>query len=302
MKQHTNRAEIEEILSKYDLKWGDPIEKIKRTFKRAFAAHHPDKNLDDIEGAKVRFQQARADYDLVIDFIENIKNYEESVVENNEEKAEETTKFFDDFADHVYEETLAAWTQVLRENNAEKKEIYDQFLRNIENKDIANSYAVEILKGDKARLGAKTTARIKNVKRNMIQKVLKSLKTITPQIASNLLTYGEKLSVNIEQLSEFDITPTLAQNFAFDVINRGVEREFLIKNFATKGRTAADKTKTTMDDLSEVIELTQIMYAKLTVLMVFYMADLAGDYAAYTEGEKAYKAAKRAAKKEESSP
>ena len=302
MKQHTNRAEIEEILSKYDLKWGDPIEKIKRTFKRAFAAHHPDKNLDDIEGAKVRFQQARADYDLVIDFIENIKNYEESVVENNEEKAEETVKFFDDFADHVYEETLAAWTKVLQDNQAEKKAIYDEFLRDLDNKDIGTGYAVEKLKAAKARLGAKTTARIKNVKRDMIQKILKSLKTITPELASNLLTYGEKLSVNVAQLSEFDITPTLAQHFAFDVIKRGVEREFLIKNFATKGRTAANKTETTMDDLSEVIELAQIMYAKLTVLMVFYIADLAGDYKAYTSGEKAYKAAKRQAAKSESNP
>lgn len=51
-----------------------------------------------------------------------------------------------------------------------------------------------------------------------------------------------------------DVTPAIAQHVCHQIVGRGVKREFLSSRFGTPGRTAADKSKLTLNQLQELLD------------------------------------------------
>lgn len=51
-----------------------------------------------------------------------------------------------------------------------------------------------------------------------------------------------------------DVTPAIAQHVCHQIVGRGVQREFLAERYSTPGRTAADKSKLTLDELQELLD------------------------------------------------
>lgn len=51
-----------------------------------------------------------------------------------------------------------------------------------------------------------------------------------------------------------DVTPAIAQHVCHKIVGRGVKREFLNAHFGTPGRTAADKSTVTLDQLKEMLD------------------------------------------------
>lgn len=64
----------------------------------------------------------------------------------------------------------------------------------------------------------------------------------------------------------FDITPTLIVHSVERILGRGVDRKF-IKTFATPGRTAADKSKVSVESLSD---FEQCLRKKIADLSPFF--------------------------------
>lgn len=64
-----------------------------------------------------------------------------------------------------------------------------------------------------------------------------------------------------------DITPTVAMHVCERVIGRGIDNSQTLKNFATPGRTAADKSRVTIDELSVLEEGLRKQLAALSLVM-----------------------------------
>lgn len=104
-------------------------------------------------------------------------------------------------------------------------------------------------------LGAYAAAKSKEAKRHFVLGVLteareSGLRHLKQAIGNNLPALNHEITA-----VGLDITPTLANNFAKEVLGRGFDRAVLNTAFGTPGRTAANKTNVTtadMDDLKKV--------------------------------------------------
>lgn len=104
-------------------------------------------------------------------------------------------------------------------------------------------------------LGAYAAAKSKEAKRHFVLGVLteareSGLRHLKQAIGNNLPALNHEITA-----VGLDITPTLANNFAKEVLGRGFDRAVLSTAFGTPGRTAANKTNVTtadMDDLKKV--------------------------------------------------
>ncbi|MFY1070588.1 hypothetical protein [Pseudomonas juntendi] len=71
----------------------------------------------------------------------------------------------------------------------------------------------------------------------------------------------------IERMHGLDITPTLAENLCANLIGRGVDIRIALLQFATPGRTAADKSKVEPKVLDDLVAALEPMVESLVVAM-----------------------------------
>ncbi len=106
-------------------------------------------------------------------------------------------------------------------------------------------------------LGAFAAAKSKEAKRHFVLGVLtearqSGLGNLKQAISSNLPVLHHEITA-----AGLDITPTLANNFAKELLGRGFDRVVLNTTFGTPGRTAADKTRVTTADLDDLKQVCQ---------------------------------------------
>jgi len=294
------------------------LEEIKKAYRLLANKYHPDKCDDD--DAQEKFIAIREAYETILDFIKKHPNWhshqvsqqasgakEDPESSENSDEAKNYKEFFDafynEFANKIFSTTERSWSAILHAANEEKISIYRHFLdmiegarteTNDEDKDHKEQNAIEWLIRAKAKLGAEMAADIKRVKRHMITEVLKYISTGNVEnsqlsLPSNLKISANAVGFNLEKILDFDITPTLANHFSESIIWRGLDARFLNKHFGTPGRTAANKTKTTLDDMSDFINVTQVMYAKIHDRMIGLKIELMKEYLKATGDEKEFR-------------
>lgn len=290
-----NIAKFYEILN---IPLSSTKEEIKKAYKRLANKHHPDKEGGDEE----MFKLIKDAYDTILEFIEKNPGFHAQSVNaphaEPELEAEEPKQrdpidvFIDEFAFKAASKTREAWEYALRDGHRKKCAIYSEFLRMID--DVGRDVATRYLVSAKGTLGAEIAAAVKRAKRLLITMILDYINVKSEEVRADRLsnltdelrTASTALSLNIEQIFDFDITPTLANHYSFEVIGRGLDKAFLNKAFGKPGRTAADKTKTTLDDMSDFIVVTQKIYSAIYSEMLDLHDELASSYAMFTAGEK----------------
>ena len=71
----------------------------------------------------------------------------------------------------------------------------------------------------------------------------------------------------IERINGLDITPTLAENLCTSLLGRGVDVRIALSQFATPGRTAANKSKVEPKALDELAAALEPMVESLVMEM-----------------------------------
>jgi hypothetical protein len=91
------------------------------------------------------------------------------------------------------------------------------------------------------------------------------------RVGNNAMQMLREISIRelhaITAIRDADMTPTLARNILREVLGRSVDDDILIANFATEGRTAANKTTWKVDDFETEIEtlMEHILALKVTM-------------------------------------
>jgi hypothetical protein len=303
------KRNIHEFYETLEIELSATAEEIKKAYQKLANKYHPDKCKDD--DAHDKFIAIRQAYELIVEFIKKNPGFHHEHVaeqanfrdETSTEEGEKTDYkkffdiFFDEFARNVFTKTTSNWASILQNANVEKIAIYRQFLNKLHDGpdyENENKTAVEWIIWKKARLGAQMSARTKVVKRTMICEILNYINGFDKiTLSKEIKSAATEVGFHIDEVFEFDITPTLGKHFSSSIIGHGLDSRVLNKLLGTPGRTAANKTKTTLEDMSDFINVTQIMYAIVSQKMAILMDELREEYSEATNSEKSFRAKRK---------
>jgi len=304
------KKDIRKFYEILDVPIHSTLEEIKKAYRLLANKYHPDKCADT--DAQEKFIAIREAYETILEFIKKDPDWHSQQVsqKTKAQDAESTDDaknyrdflkaFYEEFANKIFSTTESEWADVLHAGNEKKIAIYFHFLDMMEKaqgEDDQEQNALEWLVGAKARLGSEIAADLKRVKRKMITEVLKYISSGNVgnsklSLPSGLEISANSVGFNLEKILDFDITPTLANHFSESILGRGLDSKFLNKNFGTPGRTAANKTKTTLDEMSDFINITQVMYAKIHDRMITLKLELLNEYLRAKSNEKEFRSRK----------
>jgi hypothetical protein len=268
-------------------KYGINLKELKARKKMLNSLYHPDKlqpGASDEERSEATEKTALVNdaYDFVRGYLTESSDFAEGIVEEDPEFTGKAKEFVDRFADGIFSQTLDAWLKAIHQNQVKKVALYKEYRSKLkeENKDVMGEWLMHQM----AMLGAETAANIKRAKRSMIIRVLKAINDNDRKMVEVSQSLG--LSV-LGEVEHFDITPTLANHFAEAIIRRGLSRDELRFVFGTKGRTAANKTQTTLEDMSEIIRIVEIAYWYIYFEAQMLLSRYSAMYAAMREAARA---------------
>lgn len=227
------------------------LEDIKKAYRRLAQRYHPDRNSDP--EAVEKFRQVRQAYEaLMASHIpkQAKKKQADTATEHTSATSTESAETFWP----KWKKTVSAWDDAyaiylnsIRYVFREKVRAYQALRR--------GKYSVDFYQYRIRQLGAYAAAQSKVAKRHFVLEMLRKannegMSNVGFAIAAQLPTNPLKPVTHIPQL---DITPTLANNCAKQLLGRGFDRLILNAMFGTPGRTAADKTKTQVEHLSTLM-------------------------------------------------
>lgn len=257
-------------------------EEVKKAYKSLSLKWHPDRSQHP--QAPEKFIEIRDAYEKIIKYIDdNSDIYNEELTKRQD--SEPRKKAFEFLFPDLISRTQESWSAVYQTYLPEKMALYREYLDRLSKavNEHERKMAIEFYNSNMAFIGAEIAASVKRVKREFICEVIEFLNSgeSAHKKIQNAISSGHDLIKTFEVVADIDITPTLAQHFSSEIIRRGLDNRYLNAKFARKGRTAAEKTKTTVDDLSDVISYMQIVYAQLSRYAFFANANAKKEFELY---------------------
>ena len=239
---------MEKFYEILDIHSSASVENIKKAYRRLAQRYHPDRNSDPATVEK--FRQVKQAYEaLMAAHIPKQTKKKQAETATEDTSASRAETFWPRWKKNVsaWDEAYAIYLNSIRYVFREKVRAY-QALRK-------GKYNVDFYQHRIRQLGAYAGAQSKVAKRHFVLEMLRKandegMTNVGFAIAAQLPIHSLGPVAHIPQL---DITPTLANNCAKQLLGRGFDRLILNAMFGTSGRTVADKTQTQVDHLSALM-------------------------------------------------